>query len=81
MSAEPLQIAARASESASYLTVFQVADLLQVDPKTITRWSRQDPSMPVLRRGRVLRFPRVPLLAWLERQQPRASRKDHSKAS
>jgi hypothetical protein len=26
--------------------------------------------MPVLRRGRVVRFPRERLLAWLERQEP-----------
>jgi hypothetical protein len=29
--------------------------------------------MPVLRRGRVVRFPRERLLAWLERQEPRES--------
>jgi hypothetical protein len=39
MSAEPLQPAVSRVRIASYLTVFQVADL-QVDPKTITRWSR-----------------------------------------
>ena len=58
-----------------YLTAPQVADLLQVDEKTVLRWSLQDASMPVLRRGRVVRFPRERLLVWLERQEPRAPRR------
>jgi hypothetical protein len=40
----------------------QVAELLQVDEKTVLLWSLQDASMPVLRRGRVVRFPRERLL-------------------
>ena len=58
-----------------YLTAEQVADMLQVDPKTVSRWSLEDASMPVLRRGRVVRFPRARLLAWLERQEPRSARR------
>jgi excisionase family DNA binding protein len=58
-----------------YLTARQVAAIVQVDEKTISRWSLEDPSMPVLRRGRVVRFPRERLLAWLERQEPRAARR------
>jgi excisionase family DNA binding protein len=58
-----------------YLTALQVAELLQVDEKTVLRWSLQDASMPVLRRGRVVRFPRERLLVWLERQEPRAARR------
>ena len=69
------------SSSPMYLTASQVADLLQVDEKTVSRWSLQDASMPVLRRGRVIRFPRQRLLAWLERQEPRGSRKSHSNSS
>jgi hypothetical protein len=43
----------------AYLTALQVAELPQVeDEKTVLRWSLQEPSMPVLRRGRVGRFPR-----------------------
>jgi excisionase family DNA binding protein len=57
-----------------YLDTQQVADMLGVDAKTVTRWSRSDPSMPVLRRGRVIRFPRHRLEAWLDAQLPRASR-------
>jgi excisionase family DNA binding protein len=58
-----------------YLTALQVAELLQVDEKTVLRWSVQDASMPVLRRGRVVRFPRERLLTWLERQEPRSARR------
>jgi excisionase family DNA binding protein len=57
----------------AYLTPQQVAEMLQVDLKTISRWSLEDASMPVLRRGRVVRFPRERLMAWLERQEPRRS--------
>jgi excisionase family DNA binding protein len=59
----------------AYLTASQVSDLIQVDEKTVLRWSLQDASMPVLRRGRVVRFPRERLLAWLERQEPRGARR------
>jgi excisionase family DNA binding protein len=64
LSAEPL-----------YLSASQVAELIQVDEKTVLRWSLEDASMPVLRRGRVVRFPRERLLTWLERQEPRGRRK------
>jgi excisionase family DNA binding protein len=60
---------------AVYLTALQVAELIQVDEKTVLRWSLQDASMPVLRRGRVVRFPRERLLTWLERQEPRGARR------
>ena len=56
-----------------YLSASQVAELIQVDEKTVLRWSLEDASMPVLRRGRVVRFHRERLLTWLERQEPRAS--------
>lgn len=67
---EPIKTAAPV-----YLTALQVAELLQVDEKTVLRWSLQDASMPVLRRGRVVRFPRERLLTWLERQEPRSARR------
>jgi len=57
-----------------YLTAAQVAEIVQVDSKTILRWSLEDASMPVLRRGRVVRFPRERLLVWLERHEPRKRR-------
>jgi excisionase family DNA binding protein len=58
------------SAEALYLSASQVAELIQVDEKTVLRWSLEDASMPVLRRGRVVRFPRERLLTWLERQDP-----------
>jgi excisionase family DNA binding protein len=58
-----------------YLTARQVADLVRVAEKTVLRWSLQDASMPVLRRGRVVRFPRERLHAWLDRQEPRSARR------
>jgi excisionase family DNA binding protein len=59
----------------SYLSAEQLAELVQVSAKTITRWSLEDPSMPVLRRGRVVRFPKEPILAWLRRQESRSARR------
>ncbi len=56
-----------------YLTPAKVAELLAVSVKTVSRWALEDPSMPVLRRGRVVRFERGRLLAWLARQEPRSS--------
>jgi excisionase family DNA binding protein len=58
---------------AQYLTPAQVAELLQVSEKTVSRWSLQDASMPTVRIGRVVRFEREALLAWLRRRQPRGS--------
>lgn len=56
-----------------YWTPAQVAELLAVSVKTVSRWALEDPSMPVLRRGRVVRFERGRLIAWLQRQEPRSS--------
>jgi excisionase family DNA binding protein len=60
--------------SPEWLSVQQVADLIGVDAKTVARWSRSDVSMPVLRRGRVVRFRADLLNNWLEAQLPRAAR-------
>jgi len=51
-----------------YLTPRQVAGLLQVSEKTVHRWASSDPTMPAFRRGRVLRFERGRLEAWLDGQ-------------
>ena len=79
--AESVHEPAREPTEPVYLTAPQVADLLQVDEKTVLRWSLQDASMPVLRRGRVVRFPRERLLVWLERQEPRAARRQPKPAA
>lgn len=57
----------------SYLTPQQVADMLQVDERTVLRWALHDASMPVTRIGRVIRFEREPLLRWLARKRPRTA--------
>ena len=63
-------------DAALYLTIEQAAQLVSVDPKTLSRWSREDVSLPVLRRGRVVRLPKADFLNWLEKQtrRPRAPR-------
>jgi excisionase family DNA binding protein len=58
-----------------YLDTQQVAEMLGVDQRTVERWASSDPTMPVLRRGRVVRYPRARLEAWLDAQLPRAARK------
>jgi len=50
---------------ASYLTAAQLAALIQVDKATVYRWAAAEPSMPTLRIGSVVRFPREQVLAWL----------------
>jgi excisionase family DNA binding protein len=48
-----------------YLTPAEVAELLKVSPKTVSRWALEDPSMPVTRIGRTVRFDREALERWL----------------
>jgi len=57
-----------------FITVEEAAQLVNVDAKTVGRWSREDATFPVLRRGRVVRVHRERYVAWLERQMPRGSR-------
>ena len=54
-----------------YISIDEAAELVSVDAKTVGRWSREDVTFPVLRRGRVVRVHRERYLAWLERQMPR----------
>ncbi len=58
----------------TFLTAQQVAEMLQVDERTVLRWAQQDATMPTTRIGRVVRFEREPLLRWVGRKQPRAAR-------
>jgi len=52
-----------------YMTAVEVARLLQVSAKSIYRWAAQDATMPVLRIGGVVRFPRERLLRWLRNHE------------
>jgi excisionase family DNA binding protein len=63
------------TDKSIYLTPAQVADLLQVSTKTVSRWSLMYPSMPATRIGRVVRFERSALFAWLQRYTPRTARR------
>ena len=69
----PRQDAGGRSNDLAYLTAVDVATLLQLDEKTVLRWSLEDTTMPVLRRGRVVRFPRARLFVWLQRQERRVT--------
>ena len=58
-----------------YLTPQQVAELLQVDVRSVLRWASTDASMPASRIGpRVIRFERQALERWLASRQQRRSR-------
>lgn len=54
-----------------YLTLEEAAGLVGIDVKTLGRWTREDATLPVFRRGRVVRLHRARFLAWLDRQLPR----------
>jgi excisionase family DNA binding protein len=53
----------------AYLTPDEFAKMVQVSEKTVYRWAANDPTMPTLRIGGVVRFPRVRLLAWLRARE------------
>jgi excisionase family DNA binding protein len=55
----------------TFLTPLQVAEMLQVNERTVLRWAAEDASMPATKIGRVIRFEREPLLRWLARKRPR----------
>jgi len=66
----------------AYLTVAQVAALLQVSERTLYRWVATEPTLPVLRIAGTLRFPRERLLRWLaEHEQGRRRRRAIGSAS
>ena len=65
----------------SYLTPQQVANMLQVDERTVLRWAQQDASMPVTRIGRVIRFEKAALDRWLARKRPRLAQGSTQAAS
>jgi excisionase family DNA binding protein len=48
-----------------YLTPAEVAEMLKVSPKTVSRWALEDPSMPVTRLGRTVRFELEAFERWL----------------
>jgi excisionase family DNA binding protein len=64
-----------------YFTPAQVAELLQVNERTVLRWAQQDASLPTTRIGRVIRFERAALLRWLARKRPRSAQASAQAAS
>jgi excisionase family DNA binding protein len=59
--------------SAAYISAEEVAELLSVSVKSVRRWAAADATMPVLRIGGTVRFPRERLERWLrDREQGRA---------
>lgn len=73
---QPLSLAAAPPQPA-YLTADQVGELLQVSEKTVYRWLKADPTMPALKIGGTVRFPRERLERWLrdrEQGSPRLRR-------
>ena len=53
----------------AYLSPAQVADLLQVSEKSVYRWAKTDPTMPMLKIGGTVRFPRERLERWLRSRE------------
>ena len=51
----------------AYLTSREVGTLLRVSSRTVERWALEDATMPVTRIGRLLRFEKGALEAWLAR--------------
>jgi len=55
---------------AGYLTAAQIAELLQVSEKSVYRWAAGDPTFPMLKIRRTVRFRRERVIRWLrEREQ------------
>lgn len=73
MSTNPVSLLPTVSIEPVYLTPDQVGELLQVKTKTVYDWARKDATMPWLKIGGTVRFPRERLLRWLaDREQGRA---------
>jgi len=68
-----IQTPARADTEAAYLTAEQVGAMLQLSAKSIYRLAASDPTLPMLKVGGSVRFPRERLERWLrDREQGRA---------
>jgi excisionase family DNA binding protein len=60
---------ARKEVRPEYLTAEEVATLLQASPKTVYRIAKLDPTMPMLKLGGLVRFPRERLERWLRARE------------
>jgi len=66
MIVSPTSPAAEQLVEPTYLTVAEVAALLRLSPKSVYRLAAQDPTMPLLKIGGSVRWPRERLLRWLQ---------------
>jgi excisionase family DNA binding protein len=60
-----------------YLTADEVAAILRLSPKTIYRLAKSDPTLPMLKLGGAVRFPRERLLRWLAMREQGNRRTRH----
>jgi excisionase family DNA binding protein len=60
---------ARPDDLDDYLTLRDLAGVLKVSVATVSRLASHDTTMPALRLGRTLRFPRTRVLAWLRARE------------
>ena len=58
----------------AYLPAKQVGEMLQVKDKSVYRWLKDDPTMPALKIGGTVRFPRERLERWLRDREQGAAR-------
>jgi len=54
---------------AAYLTPDQVAEMLQLSAKSVYRLAKADATMPMLKLGASVRFPRERLERWLQQRE------------
>ncbi len=75
-SSNPSGLKPNADLRAVYLTPDDVAAMLQLSSKSIYRLAKADPTLPMLKLGGTVRFPRERLERWLrdrEQGRPRTS--------
>ena len=56
-----------------FLTIFDVADWLQVSPHTLRKWRKDGLGPPGVRVGGAIRYRPEEVEAWIEAQQPERS--------
>ena len=52
-----------------YWTAENVGELLHVEPSTVYGWAKRDASMPMVKIGGTVRFPRARLMEWLRSRE------------
>lgn len=65
----PLAASSSGPGSPDYLLPEEVAKLLRLSSKSVYRLAAEDPTVPVLRLGRTVRFPRERLFRWLKARE------------